>query len=127
VDELDDALLLVPGDGVDFWPWSETVQLAGPWFRAFRGRPERADRAIKFAGRLFGINSDLAVLLVLEVLGDDPGRILRSSQLAVAFLQVTLQNPPAEPLDGRVRALLDGLAREGDEYALRVQRELENG
>jgi hypothetical protein len=127
VDELDDALLLVPGDGVDFWPWSETVKLAGPWFRAFKGRPDRADRAIKFAGRLFGIESDEAALLVLTVLGDDAGRVKRDSQLAVAFLQLALRNPPAEPLASQARTLLDALAREGDEYALRVQRELENG
>lgn len=127
VEELDQALLLVPADGIDCWPWIETARLARRWLDAFAANPRLADRAIRFSGRLFGLSTEPGAHFVLRVLGENAEAVKRDSSLAVAFLQAILRNPPTPGVASKARSLLDGLAVLGDEFALDVQRELENG
>lgn len=127
VEELDEALLLTPGDHATDWPWAETLAIATRWFAAYEATPTVADRAIKFVARLLGLDRPLAVQLALSVIGDDFKMIKRESRLTVHFTQIVLRTPPPEPLAAQVRTLLDGLAALGDEAALAVQYEQENG
>ncbi len=110
VDELDRTLLLVPGPGVDFWPWSMTVALAGRWLEAFTGRADMADRAIIFSDPVTGVASDQCARFSLRVLGEDAQSIRRESRMAVAFLEQALRNPPSGSVASKARSVLDGLA-----------------
>ncbi len=125
VDDLDDALLLVPPEDGGHWPLRTTAELGMRWIGAFRSRADRADRAIMFAGRLFGLGTDLGIRIALSVLGDDVETLRRHSRYAVAFLRVALRDPPPGDAPRRARLLLDQLAVAGDEQALQLQQELE--
>ena len=126
IEELDQALLLSPEPDVDYWPWPDTVTLAMRWLNAYPKHAELADRAIMFALRLFG-KTDLAALFVLPLLeGADSHWTKSSSRLTVEFLKMMLQQDISEATGKRLRSVLDGLARIGDERALAAQRDIEN-
>jgi hypothetical protein len=124
VEELDAALLLVPPDGAD-WPLEETFRLGARWLAAYQATPHVADRAIVFVGKMMGLRDDLAIQIILNVLGEDIEMIRRSSQYTMAWLQVVLSDPPAGAAAGKARTLLDRLAAAGDNGALSVQQQLE--
>jgi hypothetical protein len=126
VDELDRALLLVPEKDVNYWPWAQTVTLSLRWLKEFKGRPDMADRAITYSGRLFGLPSELCAQISLDVLGTNFEWIKRDSSLAAPFLQITLRAELSENIRGKARGIIDGLAAIGDEFALEVQRSLES-
>jgi hypothetical protein len=107
VDDLDDALLLVPPEEGAHWPLQSTAELGRGGVVAFRGRAARG------------------ITVALGVLGDDVETLRRDSQYAVAFLRVALRSPPAGDAARRARLLLDRLAAAGDEQALQLQQELE--
>lgn len=125
VEELDRALLLVPPEETTQWPAKKTFEIGARWLKAYKSCPHVADRAILFIGRMLGLGNDLAIDLVLNVLGDNVTAIRRESPMAVAFLQVVLSNVPDTAGARRARALLDCLAAAGDDCALRVQQQLE--
>ncbi len=93
VDALNEALLLVPPEGVTDWPWTRTMESGARWIAAFTGHAGLADRVITFVGKLLGLRSDLAISLVLRVLGNDVKPIRRQSQYTVAFLHAALRDP----------------------------------
>lgn len=124
VEELDSALLLVPPDDAR-WPVEDTFRLGARWLAAYQATPHVADRAIVFVGRTLGLANDVAIHLVLTVLGDNIEAIRRSSQYVMAWLQAVLSNPPPGEPTARARRLLDRLAAAGDDWALAVQRQLE--
>ncbi len=124
VEKLDCALLLVPPDGGG-WPVEETFRLGARWLAAYQGTPHVADRAIVFVGRTLGLANDLAIHLILTVLGDNIEWIRRSSQYVMAWLQGVLSNPPPGEPTARARRLLDRLAATGDDRALAIQQHLE--
>jgi len=125
VDALNEALLLVPPEGVTDWPWTRTMESGARWIAAFTGHAGLADRVITFVGKLLGLRSDLAISLVLRVLGNDVKPIRRQSQYTVAFLHAALRDPPPGTAAAQARVLLDRLAGDGDDHALQVQQELE--
>lgn len=125
VDELDRALLLIPPDDRPDWPFEETFRLGVRWLKEYESAPQVADHAIRFVGHTLGIANDIAIHLILLVLGDDLRSIRRSSQFVGPWLQVILTKSSPSQVTGRARALLDRLAADGDEFALSVQQELE--
>jgi hypothetical protein len=124
VEELDCALLLVPPDD-GTWHVEETFRLGCRWLAAYQGSPHVADRAIIFLGRILGLANDLAIQLVLDVLGDNIEWIRRSSRYVMVWLQAVLSDAPPGEQAARARRLLDRLAASGDSAALTVQQQLE--
>jgi hypothetical protein len=47
IEELDQALLLVPEPGVDYWPWRETMRLALRWRDAYPSHAELAAQTVR--------------------------------------------------------------------------------
>jgi hypothetical protein len=125
IDDLDEALLLVPAPDRPRWPLRELVGLGLRWFTGFGGNARQADRAILFSARLFGFGHEVSIRPVLSVLGDDLGEIRRESRLAVPFMQAVLTNSPSGQAADEARHLLDRLAADGDDRALSVQQQLE--
>jgi hypothetical protein len=125
VEELDSALLLVPPPDATYWPLRETVALGVQWLRAFADCPEQADRAILFVARLGLLDAEVAVVLVLDVVGTDVRRIRRSSSMTVSLLRSILEGSLPDTMKARARALLDDLALNGHEAALQLQSDLE--
>ena len=125
IDDLDEALLLIPAPDGPRWPLPELVDLGLRWFTAFRGHARLADRAILFSARLFGFGHEISIRPVLSVLGENLGEIRRESRFAVPFLQAILTNSSSGPGVDEARHLLDRLAADGDERALHVQQQLE--
>jgi hypothetical protein len=124
IEELDQALLLLPEPEVDYWPWPQTISLAIRWRDAYPQHAELADRAILFALRLFGASEDAARFVLPLLAGADPHRMRSSSRCAVSFLKLILERDVSAPVAAQLRSVLDGLAQIGDEQALDVQREL---
>lgn len=122
VAELDAALLLViPADQ----PAPEMRSDAWPrWFKAFRGTPHVADRAMTLLGQIGLLFTDTGTTMVLDVLGDDLRR-LRDSRMLYAWIERTLTRSVDGPATEQVRHLLDRLAANGDDEALAIQTKLE--
>lgn len=123
VEELDAALLLVPPDGAE-WPFEDTFRLGARWLAAYQATPHVADRAIVFVGKLIGLRDNLAIHIILKVLGDNI-QMIRRSRYTIAWLQAVLTNPPPGTAARHARTLLDRLAAAGDDRALTVQQQLE--
>ncbi|GAB5014732.1 hypothetical protein MAHJHV65_15300 [Mycobacterium avium subsp. hominissuis] len=126
IEELDNALLLVPEPDVDCWPWDLTLQLAIRWRDAFLHHAELADRAILLAFKLFGASENAADFVLPLLLGADPHWMKSSSRYVVHFVKRILEQDISAATAARLRSVLDELARIGDEQALGLQRELEN-
>jgi hypothetical protein len=126
IEELDNALLLVPERGVDYWPWDQTLRLAIRWRDAFSRHAELADRAILLALNLFGATENAAHFVLPLLVGADPHWMKASSRYVVHFAKKILEQDISAAAANRLRSVLDELARIGDEQALGAQRELEN-
>lgn len=126
LEDLDNALVLVPEPHVDYWPWPQTVALAVRWRDAYPGHAELADRAILFALKVFGATEDAAQFVLPLLTGADPHWMKSSSQYAVWFLKLVLGKELSADTAAQLRSVLDALARIGDDVALNVQRELES-
>jgi len=124
VDELDDALLLLPPKDANDWPLEETLKLGARWVAAYQGRADRVDRTILFALRILGV-SDLSVSVILAVAGDNVAALQRESRYLVPFLGLALKDPGTSGESGLLRILLDRLAANGHEAALQLQQDLE--
>jgi hypothetical protein len=124
VEELDDALLLLPPTHANDWPLEDTLKLGARWVAAYQDRADRVDRTILFASRILGL-SDLSVSVVLGVAGENVAALQRESRYLVPFLGLALKEPGASAGSGQLRILLDRLAANGHEAALQLQQDLE--
>jgi hypothetical protein len=126
VEMLDEALLPLPPDGAP-WPTDQTAGLVMRWVAAYPDTPHLAPRLINVLNRLGWLASPQVTPVVLSVLGTRIQAIRRRSALVVAWLQLVLKDRPAAAgaYKSQVQAILDGLAADGVESALRLQREME--
>ncbi|MFE4972859.1 hypothetical protein ACFRAR_12175 [Kitasatospora sp. NPDC056651] len=109
------------------WPLKLWVQGLVRWMDAFAPSPSLCDRLIECLSRFSHAISPEGVGLVLRMLGDDTGRILRDSRYVTIWLRVVLLERP-EGLEAHrqaLRMLLDDLAAKGSTDAIQIQRELE--
>jgi hypothetical protein len=126
VEMLDEALLPLLPEGAP-WPTDQTAGLVVRWVAAYPDTPHLAPRLITVLNRLGWLASPQLTPVVLSVLGTRIQAIRRRSSLVVAWLQLVLKDRPeaAGAYKSQVQAILDGLAADGVESALRLQREME--
>lgn len=126
VHELDAALLPIPPQG-SIWPAERAGPLLRRWLEAFPGRPHVADRLMTFLAAFGWLLDPNGTQAVLYVLGDYVRWITHDSNFVIAWLDIVLRRMPSAAGEHAVaaRSLLDRLAAEGNEGALRLQRELE--
>ena len=126
IEVLDEALLPLPPDGA---PWSpdQTVGLVARWIAAYPDTPHLAPHLINVLNRLGWLASPQATPAVLSVLGTRIQAIRRRPARVVAWLRLVLKDRPeaAGAYKSQVQAILDGLAADGVEPAIRLQREME--
>ena len=89
--------------------------------------PHLAPHLINVLNRLGWLASPQATPAVLSVLGTRIQAIRRRPARVVAWLRLVLKDRPeaAGAYKSQVQAILDGLAADGVEPALRLQREME--
>ncbi|MFD7416598.1 hypothetical protein [Kitasatospora purpeofusca] len=122
-----DKALLPERPEIAEWPLNLWVPGLVRWMAAFAPRTSLCDRLIECLARFGHAISPEGVGLVLRMLGDDTGQILRDSQYVTIWLRVVLLERP-EGLDAHrqaLRRLVDDLAAKGSTDAIQIQRELE--
>lgn len=126
VERLDEALLPLPPDGAP-WPTNQTAGLVARWVAAYPDTPHLVPRLINALNRFGWLVSPQATPAVLFVLGTRIQAIKRRPSLVVDWLRLVLNDRPeaAGVYKSQVQAILDGLAADGVEPALRLQREME--
>lgn len=126
IEMLDEALLPLPPRGAP-WPTEQTASLVARWIAAYTDTPHLAPHLINVLNRLGWLASPQATLAILSVLGTRIQAIRRRSAQVVAWLRFVLKDRPeaAGAYKSQVQAILDGLAADGLEPALRLQREME--
>ncbi|MBZ6282686.1 hypothetical protein [Streptomyces olivaceus] len=123
--DLGTALLPLPTSGAP-WPPAQARDLIRLWVSLHAARPYLADHLLDVLDA-HGPFRGQEVGLVLDVLGDHADAVAVSASRVVPFLSQVLSDdvhrtgPDAE----RARRLLDALAAEGRQEALRVQHRLE--
>ncbi|MGH3275223.1 MAG: hypothetical protein ACRDNZ_12980, partial [Streptosporangiaceae bacterium] len=126
IEMLDEALLPLPPDGAP-WPTDQTADLIARWIAAYTDTPHLAPHLINVLNRLGWLASPQATLVVLSVLGTRIQAIRRRSTRVVAWLRFVLKDRPeaAGAYKSQAQAILDGLAADSVESALRLQSEME--
>lgn len=122
--ELGRALLPRPADRAAWTPAQARGVLHG-WAALHTARPQLADHLIAFLNDhdLFG---GPEVTLVLDVMGQRTAAVAMCSSRVAPFLRRALSGEiHRQEVDERARRLLDALAAQGHEEALRVQHALE--
>ena len=110
----------LPPDGAP-WP-TDRPSAWSRWVAAYPDTPHLAPRLINVLNRLGWLASPQATPVVLSVLGTRIQAIRRRSAWVVAWLQLVLKDRPeaAGAYKSQVQAILDGLAADGVESALRL-------
>lgn len=123
--ELRQALLPQPTSTVPWTP-AQARGLLQEWSALCPAQPHLADRLLDVLN-VHGLLGSQEVSLVLDVLGERADAVAVSSRRAVPFLTRALSDPSLPPTaDGqRARHLLDALAAQGHQEALRAQHQLE--
>lgn len=127
-DEVDlDKALLPKQPGTAPWPPDSFGQVLLRWMEAYAPRPDLCDRLMESLLPFGHAVSPLGVSLILRMLGNDVGRILRDSQYVTAWLRIVLIERPSglEVHQAALRQLMDDLAARGSTPAIQIQRELE--
>lgn len=127
-DEVDlDKALLPKRPGTAPWPPDSFGQVLLRWMEAYAPRPDLCDRLMECLAPFGHAVSPLGVSLILRMLGNDVGRILRDSQYVTAWLRIVLIERPGglEVHQAALRQLVDDLAARGSTPAIQIQRELE--
>jgi hypothetical protein len=126
VEMLDEALLPLPPEGAP-WPTEQTADLVVRWVASYTDTPHLAPHLIRVLIRFGWLATPQATSVVLIVLGTRIQAIRRRSGLVVGWLRFVLKDRPeaAGSYKSQIQAILDGLAADGVESALRLQHEME--
>ncbi|MFG2586132.1 hypothetical protein [Streptomyces malaysiensis] len=123
--ELGQALLPRPTSGA-LWTATQARGLIRAWAPLYAARPKLADHLLDVLDT-HGLFGGQEVRLALDVLGDGAGAIPMSARRVVPFLARVLSDDIHRMATDaeRARYLLDSLAAEGRQEALRIQHFLE--